>query len=84
VGYGADVVPPFAPYHSGLSRKLKVGFPGKVALIRVLLSGSMIYMEKKLKGKNKMQRQIGSHCDSPVKKRVRLKLNSKREEVTSS
>ena len=45
----------------------------------------MIYMEKKLKGrKNKMQKQIGSHRDSPVKKRVRLKLNSKREEVTSS
>ena len=39
VGYGADAVPPFAPYHSGLSITLKVGFPGKVALIRVLLSG---------------------------------------------
>ena len=39
VGYGADSVPPFAPYHSGLSITLKVGFPGKVALIRVLLSG---------------------------------------------
>lgn len=45
----------------------------------------MIYMEKKLKGrKNKTQRQIGGHCDSPVKKKVRLKLNSKKEEVTSS
>ena len=37
--YGAETVPPFSPYHSGLSLKVKVGCSGKVALTRVLLSG---------------------------------------------